>query len=52
MTSHRIHLFIFWDGNVYNHDLVCEWLEEVKIATMRYLGESTKRSVEHFMSRL
>ncbi|KAF8910994.1 hypothetical protein CPB84DRAFT_1763081 [Gymnopilus junonius] len=36
----QLHLWTSWDGNVYEEDLVKEWLEDVKQATKFYLGRS------------
>lgn len=38
MSNHRMHLFVFWDSNVYEERLVKEWLDEVRNATEWYLG--------------
>lgn len=40
-TLHKqLHFEIFYDGNVYQKNVVQEWLEEVKDAALWYLGQS------------
>ncbi|KDR81680.1 hypothetical protein GALMADRAFT_239796 [Galerina marginata CBS 339.88] len=34
----QLHLSVFWDNNVFNEDLIMEWLDEVRQATDFYLG--------------
>ncbi|TFK55121.1 hypothetical protein OE88DRAFT_1001759 [Heliocybe sulcata] len=36
----KLYMNVFWDGNVYDSDLVKEWLDEVKNAAVWYLGDA------------
>jgi hypothetical protein len=36
----QLHLSVYYDGNVYEENVVREWLEEVKDAALWYLGQS------------
>jgi hypothetical protein len=37
-TTHgRMRMHVFYDGNVYEKELVDEWLEEIRAATIWYL---------------
>lgn len=33
----ELSMFVFWDGNVFEDELVKEWLEEIRKATEYYL---------------
>jgi len=44
MSGRQIHLFVFWDGNVYETALIKEWLDEVRNATEWYLGDAEETS--------
>lgn len=43
----QLHLNVFWDGNVYDEDLVKEWLDEVRGATELYLGRTNDPPTIH-----
>ncbi|KAJ7583480.1 hypothetical protein C8J56DRAFT_830760 [Mycena floridula] len=36
-TRKQLHLSIFWDGNVYERDVILEWLNEVQSAIRHYI---------------
>lgn len=38
-VQQRLHIYVCWDSNVYEDDIVAEWLEEVKIAIEFYLSD-------------
>lgn len=38
-SKNRLSFFLYWDSNTYSDDLVREWAEEVKSATLHYLGQ-------------
>lgn len=38
-TRQRVKIFVFWDGNVYDREMVCEWITGVKEAFEWYLGQ-------------
>ena len=40
-TRQRIKLFVFWDGNIYDRDMIREWIEGVKEAFEWYLGQGS-----------
>jgi hypothetical protein len=42
MTNHQINLLVFWDENVYKQAMVREWVEEVKLAAVYYLGQAVQ----------
>ncbi|KAG6866976.1 hypothetical protein C0991_003892 [Blastosporella zonata] len=42
----RLHLFIYWDKNVYEEDVVKEWLEEVRGAAEVFLGGAAPSKVQ------
>ena len=54
MSGQQIHLFVFWDGNVYETDVVKTWLSEVQNAAEYYLGmtEEFDYISENVVSRL
>lgn len=40
MTSRKmLQYHIFYDRNVFSDDVVAEWLDEVRVATIWYLGQ-------------
>lgn len=44
-TSHKqLRLHVFWDGNMFDREIVEEWLQEVKAATQFYLGHNFEAS--------
>lgn len=36
---------MYWDSNVYDRSLVDEWVEDVKMATMWYLGGDREKEL-------
>ncbi|KAG5635532.1 hypothetical protein H0H81_010944 [Sphagnurus paluster] len=42
----QLHIHVFWDMNVYDEDVVKEWLEEVREATVVYLGGETSPAIQ------
>lgn len=38
-SAQRLRLIVYWDNNVFEEDLITEWLDEVKNAVDFYLGQ-------------
>lgn len=36
----QLNMYVFYDRNVYEHEVVKEWLDEVRGAVLWYLGQS------------
>ena len=36
----RLSMYVFYDGNVYEEEVVSEWLDEVRGAVLWYLGQT------------
>jgi len=46
-TSRKsLHVGVYWDNNVFEEDIVTEWLEEVRAAIDFYLGSGTQVQVK------
>ncbi|KLO10826.1 hypothetical protein SCHPADRAFT_877654 [Schizopora paradoxa] len=53
MRQKKLGFFILYDGNVFDEKIVRLWMEEVKAATLHYLGtDSTQKDVEKSQSKL
>jgi hypothetical protein len=45
----RLTLRVYYDSNVWDTALVCEWLEEVREATLHYLDEEALAVTSEFV---
>lgn len=47
-----MHMYVFYDANVFEHDIVREWLGEVRDATIHYLAPTTIGESDDALAKL
>ncbi|KAF9562551.1 hypothetical protein CPC08DRAFT_687538 [Agrocybe pediades] len=43
-SRQKLHIIVYWDNNVFDEDVVTEWMEEVRAAIDYYLGDGAQKA--------